>query len=105
MSGKGGRLKPGEVSSFELNFTNRGSNMAKGVELQSTMPKDLELVASDPAFARNASGDYLWRFEELGASEKRTIKVTFRVRSGTAVGTSIQVKNVLKYQDQLGNRY
>ncbi|WP_338270660.1 outer membrane protein assembly factor BamD [Geobacter sp. 60473] len=105
MSGKGGRLKPGEVSSFELNFTNRGSNMAKSVELQSTMPKDLELVASDPSFARNANGDYLWTFDELGASEKRTIKVTFRVRSGTAVGTSIQVKNVLKYQDQLGNRY
>ncbi|WP_318556911.1 hypothetical protein [Geobacter anodireducens] len=105
MSGKGGRLKPGEVSSFELNFTNRGSNMAKSVELQSTMPRDLELVASDPSFARNANGDYLWTFDELGASEKRTIKVTFRVRSGTAVGTSIQVKNVLKYQDQLGNRY
>ncbi|WP_235045036.1 hypothetical protein [Geobacter sulfurreducens] len=105
MSGKGGRLKPGEVSSFELNFTNRGSNMAKSVELQSTMPKDLELVASDPSFVRNANGDYLWTFDELGASEKRTIKVTFRVRSGTAVGTSIQVKNVLKYQDQLGNRY
>jgi len=105
MSGKGGRLKPGEVSSFELNFTNRGSSMAKAVELQSVLPADLELVASDPSFGRGASGDYLWRFDELGAGEKRIIKVTFRVKAGTAVGRNIQVKNVLKYQDQLGNRY
>ena len=105
MGGKGGRLKPGEVSSFELNFTNRGSNMAKTVELQSFLPADLELVASDPSFVKGKNGDYFWKFEELGAGEKRTIKVTFRVKAGTAVGTSIQVKNILKYQDQLGNRY
>lgn len=105
MTGKGGRLKPGEVSSFELNFTNRGSNMAKTVELQSFLPRDLELVASDPSFSKGSNGDYLWRFDELGAGEKRTIKVTFRVKAGTSVGTNMQVKNVLKYQDQLGNRY
>lgn len=105
MGGKGGRLKPGEVSSFELNFTNRGSSMAKAVELQSVLPADLELVASDPAFGRATNGDYLWKFDELGAGEKRVIKVTFRVKAGTAVGRSIQVKNVLNYQDQLGNRY
>ena len=105
MTGKGGRLKPGEVSSFELNFTNRGSSMAKAVELQSVLPQDLELVASDPSFGRAGNGDYLWKFDELGAGEKRVIKVTFRVKAGTAVGRSIQVKNVLNYQDQLGNRY
>nr|WP_282003786.1 tetratricopeptide repeat protein [Geotalea uraniireducens] len=105
MNGKGGRLKPGEVSSFELNFANRGSSMAKMVELQSFLPTDLELVASDPPFIRGTSGDYRWKFDELGAGEKRAIKVTFRVRTGTAVGTNIQVKNILKYQDQLGNRY
>ncbi|WP_084201453.1 tetratricopeptide repeat protein [Geobacter pickeringii] len=105
MAGKGGRLKPGEVSSFELNFTNKGSNMAKAVELQSFLPRDLELIASDPAFAKGTNGDYFWRFDELGAGEKRTIKVTFRVKAGTAVGKSIQVRNVLKYQDLLGNRY
>jgi hypothetical protein len=105
MSGRGGRLKPGEVSSFELNFTNSGSSMAKAVELQSVLPADLELVASDPSFGRATNGDYLWKFDELGAGEKRVIKVTFRVKAGTAVGRSIQVKNVLNYQDQLGNRY
>lgn len=105
MSGRGGRLKPGEVSSFELNFTNSGSSMAKAVELQSALPADLELVASDPSFGRATNGDYLWKFDELGAGEKRVIKVTFRVKAGTAVGRSIQVKNVLNYQDQLGNRY
>jgi len=105
MSGRGGRLKPGEVSSFELTFTNSGSSMAKAVELQSVLPADLELVASDPSFGRADNGDYLWKFDELGAGEKRVIKVTFRVKAGTAVGRSIQVKNVLNYQDQLGNRY
>lgn len=105
MTGRGGRLKPGEVFSFDLNCTNHGSNMAKVVELESILPSPLELVAADPSYAMGKNGEYLWKFEELGPGEKRSIKVTFRVKSGAAVGTNIQVKNVLKYQDQLGNRY
>ncbi|KAF0220862.1 MAG: pentapeptide repeat-containing [Geobacteraceae bacterium] len=105
MTGKGGRLRPGEVSSLDLNCFNRGSNMAKVVEVESILPYPLELVASDPAYAGGKNGEYIWKFEELGPGEKRSIKVTFRVKSGAAVGTNIQLKNVLKYQDQLGNRY
>jgi len=105
MAGKGGRLKPGEVSSLELNCVNRGSNMAKQVTLQSIIPSQLELVAADPAFSKSDNGVYLWRFEELGAGEKRSIKVSYRVKPGIAVGTSMQMKNLLNYQDQLGNRY
>ena len=48
---------------------------------------------------------YVWRFDELGAGEKRVIKVTYRVKPGIAVGTSMQLKNLLNYQDPLGNRY
>lgn len=105
MSGKGGRLKPGEVSSFDLTFTNRGSNMAKLVELESSLPSPLEVVAADPPFAAGEGGAFAWKVEELGPGEKRTISVSFRVKPEAAVGTNIQLKNVLKYQDQLGNRY
>lgn len=105
MIGKGGRLKPGEVSSFDLTFTNRGSNMAKLVELESTLPSPLELVASDPPFGVGNAGEYKWKVEELGPGEKRNISVSFRVKPEAVVGTNIQLKNVLKYQDQLGNRY
>ena len=105
MNGKGGRLKPGEVSSFELSCMNSGSSLAKVVEIQSHLPEQLELVASDPVVSRKTDGSYLWRFEELGAGEKRNIRVTYRMRGGAAVGTSIALTNVLKYQDQAGNTY
>jgi len=105
MATKGGRLKPGEVSSLELNCVNRGSNLAKQVTLQSILPLQLELVAADPAFSKADTGVYTWRFDELGAGETRNIKVTYRVKPGIAVGTNMQLKNLLNYQDQIGNRY
>lgn len=105
MAGRDGRLKPGEVASFDLAITNKGSNLARVVELQSAWPEELELVAADPANSTISNGNIIWRFKEMGAAEKRSIKVSFRVKSGTGVGTSIQVKNILTYEDQLGNRY
>jgi hypothetical protein len=106
MTGGGsGRLKPGEVASFDLTITNRGSNLARVVDLQSAWPDKLELVAADPVNNSASNSAILWKFKELGAGEKRTIKVSFRVKSGTSMGTNIQVKNVLSYEDQLGNRY
>ncbi|MBT1071856.1 tetratricopeptide repeat protein [Geobacter chapellei] len=105
MAGQNGRLKPGEVASFDLTITNRGSNLAKVVELQSAWPEQLELVASDPANSSVSGGNIVWKFKELGAGEKRSIKVSFRIKFGTSVGTNIKVTNVLKYEDQLGNRY
>lgn len=105
MSGRDGRLKPGEVGSFDLAITNKGSNLARVVELVSAWPEQLELVAADPASSGFSSGSVTWRFKELGAGEKRSIKVSYRVKPGTGVGTSIQVKNILTYEDQIGNRY
>jgi len=105
MAGRDGRLKPGDVASFDLAITNNGSNLARVVELQSTWPEQLELVAADPANSAVSNGIVTWRFKEMGAGEKRSIKVSFRVKPGTGVGTAIQVKNILTYEDQLGNRY
>lgn len=105
MAARGGKIKPGEVSSLELNCVNRGSNLAKQVTLQSILPAQLEMVAAEPAFSKADNGVYLWRFDELRAGEKRTIKVTYRVKPGLAVGTSMQLKNLVNYQDTLGNRY
>lgn len=105
MSAREGRLKPGEVATFDLNITNRGSSLARIVELRGTWPEQLELVAADPSSSSVAGGTILWNFKEFGAGEKRTVKVSFRVKPGTGVGTNIQVKSLLSYEDQLGNRY
>jgi len=105
MTGLNGRLKPGDVASFDLTVTNSGSNLARIVELQSAWPEQLELMAAEPATSAVSSGTVVWRFKELGAGEKRSIKVSFRVKPGIGVGTAIQVKNIQSYEDQLGNRY
>nr|WP_246559383.1 tetratricopeptide repeat protein [Geoanaerobacter pelophilus] len=105
MTGRGGRLRPGEVATFDLTCTNRGSSIAKVVEMRSLLPDALELVASDPAVTRGKGGENIWKFEELGAGEKKGARVSIRVKSGVAVGTNLQVKNLLSYQDQLGNSY
>ena len=105
MAGSDGRLKPGDVASFDLTITNNGSNLSRVVELQSAWPEQLELVAADPATSAVTNGTVIWRFKEMGAGEKRNIKVSFRVKPGTGVGTAIRVKNILTYEDQLGNRY
>lgn len=105
MAGHGGRLKPGEVASFDLTISNQGSNLARVVELQSSWPEQLELIAAEPTNTSVNAGNILWKFKELGAGEMRTIKVSFRVKAGTTVGTNIQVTNIMKYEDQLGNRY
>src|SRR6185369_8097023 len=104
MSGRNGSIRPGEVASFDLTITNHGSNMARVVELQTVWPEQLELIAADPVNSSVSGGNILWKFNELGAGEKRVIKVSFRVKSGIGVGMNIQVKNILKYEDQLGNR-
>ena len=105
VTARDGRLKPGEMASFDMVITNDGSNLARIVELQSTWPEQLELVGADPSNSSIFNGNILWNFKELGAGEKRAIKVSFRVKHGIGVGTNIQVKNVLTYEDQLGNRY
>jgi hypothetical protein len=105
MAGEGSKLKPGEVSSFELNVVNRGSNLAKSVEVQSIFPDNLEMMAADVPARMGSNGEYVWKFAELGAAEKRSVRVTFRVRSGIPVGTNIQIRNLVSYEDQLGNRY
>lgn len=105
LSGRDGRLKPGDVTSFDLVITNTGSNLARTVELQSAWPEQLELMAADPSTSAVSNGAIVWRFKELGAGEKRSIRISFRVKPGIGVGTAIQVKNILTYEDRLGNRY
>jgi hypothetical protein len=105
MTARDGRIKPGEVASFDLTITNHGSNLARLVELKGTWPEQLEMIAAEPSINSSGNGTIIWSFREVGAGEKRTIKVSFRVKSGTGVGTNIQVKNLLSYEDQLGNRY
>ena len=104
-SAGGGKLKPAEFSSYEFTVVNRGSNIAKTVEIRSILPENLEILAADVPFLQGGGGEYLWNFAELGAGEKRLVKVSFRVKTGIPVGTNIQIKNLVTYEDQLGNRY
>ena len=105
MSGKGSKLKPGEISSYEFNVVNRGSNLAKAVEIRSILPENLEMLAADITPQKGSGDESIWRFAELGAGEKRSVRITFRVKAGIPVGTNIQIKNLVTYEDQLGNRY
>ena len=106
LKGRGGLLVPGELLTVDLVVHNQGSNLAKGVELQASWPEQLELVAADPAIENKLTAQGSgWRLNELGAGEKRVVKASFRVKPGTGVGTGIQVKSLLSYYDQQGNRY
>jgi uncharacterized membrane protein len=105
MKGREGRMVPGDLLTIDLDILNRGSNLAKQVELAVTWPEQIELVATDQAADKTGAGTSVWRFSELGAGEKRVVKVSFRIKSGTGVGTGVQLKSVLTYQDQVGNRY
>ena len=64
-----------------------------------------EMMAADIPARMGSNGEYIWKFPELGAGEKRSVRVTYRVRSGIPVGTNIQIKNLVTYEDQMGNRY
>ncbi len=103
--GKGGKLKPGEISHLEISIVNRGSNMAKDVELESLLPKRIEVVASDPASTTGAKGELLWRFADLGPGERRTITLAYKIRQNVAAGTSLSIENLVRYSDQNGNKY
>lgn len=106
LKGRSGLLVPGELLTVDLVVHNQGSNLAKGVELKASWPEQLELVAAEPAVEATAgAGGATWRLNELGAGEKRVVKASFRVKPGTGVGTGIQLKSVISYSDQLGNRY
>jgi uncharacterized membrane protein len=105
MKGREGRMVPGELLTVELDVLNRGSNLAKLVDLEISWPEQVELVAADQPADKTHQGVSSWRFNELGAGEKRTIKASFRIKSGTGVGTGVQLKSVLTYQDPAGNRY
>jgi len=104
MKGRDGRLIPGELLTVELSVVNRGSSLARSVEVATTWPEQMELVATESGTKTDSSG-VTWRFAELGAGERRVVKASFRVKPTTAVGTGLQLKSVLNYQDQLGNRY
>lgn len=105
MKGREGRMVPGELMTVQMDVLNSGSNLAKLVDLQVTWPSQLELVAADQAESTVKAGVSSWHFSELGAGEKRTIKASFRIKTGTVVGTGLQLKSMLTYQDQIGNRY
>lgn len=105
MKGREGRMIPGELLTVELDVLNRGSNLARLVDLEISWPEQIELVAADQPAATTKTGISTWRFNELGAGEKRIIKASFRIKSGTGVGTGVQLKSLLTYQDHAGNRY
>lgn len=105
MSASNGRLKPSEVAHLVLHVVNNGSGMAKDVEVISHLPERIDVVASEPVAVGGQKGEHAWRFTELGPGEKRSIVLAYRVRSGVAAGTNMQIENRFSYKDQRGNSY
>lgn len=104
LDGRGGRVRPGEVVPYDLTVVNRGSDLARSVEVKSSLPAQLELVAAEPAGAPGTDG-ILWRLAELGAGEQKTIRLYVRVKGGTGVGSSLRIAASVAYDDRLGSRY
>jgi tetratricopeptide (TPR) repeat protein len=100
-----GALLPGDISSLTMNCINKGSNLAKTLEVHTMLPPQMEVVSADPSPASTQDGILTWRFSELGAGEQRQVRLVFRIRPGVPAGTGLQVQNSLAYEDQLGNRY
>ena len=105
MKGREGRMVPGELLTVELDVVNRGSHLARMVDLQVLWPEQMELVAADLPAVKAVNGSSVWQFSELGAGERRTVKASFRIKPGIGVGTGVHLKSSLTYQDQAGNRY
>jgi uncharacterized repeat protein (TIGR01451 family) len=105
METKSGRLKPGEIAHLVVSAVNNGSSMAKDVQVTSLLPERLDIVASEPVTTERQMGEHIWRFAELGPGERRSIVLSYRVKSGVAAGTSLRIENRVKYQDQTGNSY
>jgi hypothetical protein len=105
VSGGAGRLKPGEVASVEVVCHNRGSAIARSVTVRSVLPPQLELVATEPTAVATPGGELTWSIPELGAGEKRTMRLISRVKPGITAGATLAVTNRVTYEDHLGNRY
>ncbi len=104
LTGEGGKLKPGEIAIIELTCFNRGSAVARSVSLESVMPEQLELVATEPV-ATQRGKEPLWVIPELGAGEKRSFRIISRVRHGIRAGASLAIAGKVFYEDYQGNRY
>jgi type II secretory pathway pseudopilin PulG len=104
-TGGGGRLKPGEVASLEVICLNRGLALARDVTVRSFLPDQLELIATEPAAVTARNGELTWTIPQLGAGEKRSLRLIYRVRPGVVAGASLEVTSRVTYEDHQGNRY
>jgi uncharacterized membrane protein len=104
LAGEGGRLKPGEIAIVELTCLNRGSAVARSVSLESMLPEQLEVVATEPVASLRGK-DPVWVIAELGAGEKRIFRIISRVRHGIRAGSSLSIAGKVYYEDYQGNRY
>ena len=82
METKSGRLKPGEIAHLVLSAVNSGSSMAKDVQVSSLLPEQIDIVASEPVASERQKGEHIWKFPELGPGERRSIVLSYRVKSG-----------------------
>lgn len=105
MEVKNARLKPGEIAHLVLSAVNNGSGMAKDIEVISYLPVPIEVVAAEPVAFEGSKGEHFWRFTDLGSGEKRTLVLAYRIRPGVTAGTNLQIENIIRYKDQLGNSY
>ena len=104
LAGEGGRIKPGEIAIVDMTCFNRGSAVARSVSLESTLPAELELVATEPVASMRGQAP-VWGIPELGAGEKRNFRVISRVRHGIKAGSNLTLAGKVSYEDHQGKRY
>jgi uncharacterized repeat protein (TIGR01451 family) len=96
---------PGGVISYQSTVTNTGSGLAKNVVVTEMIPPDLEFVHSDPEPTEGEGKKWVWKLNDMGPQQKRTISVSLRIRKGLQAGTVVQKQTLIRYQDLHGNGY
>lgn len=96
---------PGGVISYQSTVTNTGSGLAKNVVVTEMIPPDLEFVHSDPEPTEGEGKKWVWKMNDLGPQQKRTVSISLRIRKGLPAGTVVQKQTLIRYQDLHGNGY
>jgi uncharacterized repeat protein (TIGR01451 family) len=96
---------PGGVISYQSTVTNTGTGLAKNVVITEMIPPDLEFVHSDPEPTEGEGKKWIWKLNDLGPQQKRTVSVSLRIRKGLQAGTVVQKQTLIRYQDLHGNGY
>ncbi|RCV64734.1 Beta-propeller repeat-containing protein [Methanophagales archaeon] len=77
-------VQPGDVLNYKIEFENNGDAAVTNVTVVETYDKNVTFKYSDPS---PTTGDNIWIFSRVNASEKKTINISVDVKSPLPNGT------------------